>query len=56
MADEDIERIEAWRQEVVKHWTLLEKSKGFTEFSYLGGMYTDEILEGKIEWIGEKNI
>ena len=27
LAQEDIEWIEAWRQEIAKHWTPLEKSK-----------------------------
>ena len=56
LAQEDIERIEAWRQEIAKHWTPLEKSKGYTEFGHLGATYTDQIPEGKIAWIDDKNL
>ena len=56
LAQEDIEWIEAWRQEIAKHWTPLEKSKGYTEFGHLGGTYTDEVPEGKIAWIDNKNL
>jgi hypothetical protein len=56
LAQEDIERIEAWRQEIAKHWTPLEKSKGYTEFGHLGATYTDHIPEGKIAWIDDKNL